>query len=199
MPTGGHQLAVTREPASPRHCCCCCCPSLRLSAPASHTTLGASAYCCCCRHNLALIPSTIHVCNLSSAPGVVRLVLLSSSEWFERSRGGCCTVQTVAALGMLAAVGDGCRWVGDRGRAVASSPATLLAPGNSAEPDGQPWLYLDHSTLVQTCPSHLGAAGSQQQATYQLTPPAFCLPSHPHPQYPRLATWITLQEPFPSD
>ena len=80
---------------------------------------------------------------------------------------------------MLAAVGDGCRWVGwgSRGRAVAS-PGTLLAPGNSAEPDGQPWLYLDHSTLVQTTcqQSHLGAAGSHVS-------PAFCLPCHPHPQY----------------
>ena len=53
-PTGEHQLAVTREPASPRHCC----PSLRLSAPASHTTLGASA-CCCCRHNPAFHPPII--------------------------------------------------------------------------------------------------------------------------------------------
>ena len=64
-------------------------------------------------------------------------------------------------------------WLG-----IVASPATLLAPGNSAQPDGQPWLYLDHSTLVQTTcqQSHLGAAGSHVS-------PAFCLPCHPHPQY----------------
>ena len=83
-------------------------------------------------------------------------------------------------------------WLGiERGRAVAS-PATLLAPGNSAAG----W-----ATVAVPGPLHFGSdmpaaesSGSswyrEQQATYHL--PSACLPCHPHPQFTHLATCNTV-------
>ena len=85
---------------------------------------------------------------------------------------------------MLAAVGDGCPWVGIQlwppARELCSLPATQSA--------GWALVYLDQLHFgSDTSKSHLGAAGSGLPRI-SLPAPAFYLPCHAQPQFPHQAT-----------